>query len=265
MIELTKVKQQDSPAWLQELAASGVLPKKLPLKDLLPDSVYYPASSVDGYPIKSFSHYSASYVYADYGVSRKFYFEQLKERSLAGYEIFLEREVTKEELVSSRWRPPMPRGSEGSLKLLDERQKEAVDSGLFGHWIIWKRKKHYRRDHGPEYISFLFIGGEGVAVYHGLYVENHIAPLFLVLIQSDAGMARNWTHFGDGNGFMHRVVTGNPAGMPEYFVYGMYGDFYGPCPWPDYTKLLHKTDLSRIDKKRTGYRSPYRQVSVWSK
>src|SRR5689334_8112732 len=53
------------PAWLEALDAEAIASKALPLAAMLTDSLYYPASGLDGIPVKYLGGFVHSFVYAD--------------------------------------------------------------------------------------------------------------------------------------------------------------------------------------------------------
>ena len=66
MIEVLKTDRLPEvrrPEWLR----GSLLGRTLPVVDLLYESVYYPASGLDGDPMMHLGHHFWSYIYADYG------------------------------------------------------------------------------------------------------------------------------------------------------------------------------------------------------
>ena len=60
------------PAWLEAIL-NGNVDIQLPLKDVLKDSLYYPASGLNGTPVKYLAGNVWSYIYADYAIERDKY------------------------------------------------------------------------------------------------------------------------------------------------------------------------------------------------
>lgn len=64
-----------------------------------------------------------------------------------------------------------------------------------------------------------------------------LRPGAVAVIQPGHGFGWNWTDFTDSQAVLARVVMGNPAGVPDYYVYGGRGardDLTDP--WPSYPK-----------------------------
>ena len=77
------------PEWLKNLVSV----KDFPTTQVLLDSVYYPASIDDYYPIYAYSGFSHSFVYVDPHIRK-----QPEHQNLRGYSLVMSREILKEEL-----------------------------------------------------------------------------------------------------------------------------------------------------------------------
>lgn len=198
----------------------------LPLSEILKDSVYYPASGIDGDPVKYLGKQFQSFVYADYGVGRDTVAQELTQ--FTGYDLEVSRELQQSDLVP------------GGLSLQQFAQRNRVPEGWicepFAIWALYRRRPNYDDDHGPIGFSLLYIGGDGVANYHALFYASQITPVVICLIQPGTGWGGNWTDFNAPDGILARFVLGNPAGCPRFLLYGGWndGDFYRTAPWPEY-------------------------------
>ena len=64
----------------------------------------------------------------------------------------------------------------------------------------------------------------GAQAFNTLYVGNKLRPCAVAVIQPGHAFGRNWTDFTDSQAVLARVVMGNPAGVPDYYIYGGRGD-----------------------------------------
>ncbi len=231
---IPEIPTQPMPDWISN--ASVPLPE-LCIREVLSGSVYYPACEFDGDPVKYLAGNFHSFVYVDYGVGRDSLLQNLD--GFRGYRILAHRDVTERQLTPNGWTPQFPRPSDG-----DPRSRADWIKPPFGFWSIHERREEYGPDHGPSRFSLLYIGGDGVATFQALYHGNRVVPAVAAVIQPGTGFGGNWTSFKDQNGIFGRSVLRNPAGTPEYLLFGGWGDgdFYRrPC-WPAYgqpVRALH--------------------------
>lgn len=228
--------------FIDNLTKEQILNEPLPLRQLLEDSLYYPASNFDGGVIKHCNTQGRalgiqSFVYCDYSVS---HWELKKDVNLhiRGYKVYADRSIKKEELLlgADTTRPIAP------FFATEEEQRKYQniirECRPFCHWFVLERLDDFDESHGPKRISLLFICAEGIATYYQLYNANHIAPKVLAIIQEGAGWGGNWTFFSDRNSPFDRIARSNPQGMPRYIFYGGIGltDFYQKI-WKGYHKI----------------------------
>lgn len=215
-----------TPRWLLDLdSASG----ELPIADILQGSVFYPASGMDGRPVKYLGGFSHSFVYADCNISSEALTQHLD--TFKGYRVIFSRSVKQEELCFKPFQPILPTRSDGDPQYLHVKD----DFLPYALWAVYERLPEFSEAHGPERFSLLFVGGEGSASFQALYYSNQCAPSTVVLIRSDA-FTGNWTQFYDGERIFARSVLQNPQGTPEYLFFC---DHSRTPPWPGYSKLLH--------------------------
>jgi hypothetical protein len=201
----------------------------LPLREILVDSVYYPACGMDGDPVKYLHKQFQSFVYVDYGVGRDAVVSELTQ--FKGYELEVSRELQRSDLIPNGWNPPQ---WTGMLRMPDRVARTIREP--FAIWALYRRHPDYGDDHGPTGFSLLYIGGDGVATFHALHYSMGVTPRVICLIQPGTGFGGNWTDFQDRNGILARVVLENPAGRPDFLLYGGWGDgaFYRTSPWPEF-------------------------------
>ena len=216
-----------------------------PLKAILQDSLYYPSSATDGGIIKYcnerfrddliLSNHINSFVYADYalgfGDDPGDAYLQARLNDFRGYHVLFSKELKPEDLL--------PQGELYMPPGIDWERYDAtrVLWTPFARWTVYELDDYDDTEHGPERFSLLFIGGEGIATYSGLYLSRGITPRALAIIQPGHGFGFNWTDFGDPEGPMAEVVR-HGRSMPEYiFSGGMDGGGIQYLRWPGYRQI----------------------------
>lgn len=201
------------PRWLSEAAENG-LPAVLPLRSLLEDSLFYPASGFDGNPVQLLGGNVLSFVYADCGFCENgsFYENFLKALTgqgqtskFLGYSMIAGRGVDRSEIVDMEWVP--------SVGFPPTHPCHEWESRAFAHWSVWKRDEYRDENHGPLLLSLLFLGWEALAAFKATYVDR-VAPKIIAIIQPGGGGA---SLKADDGQFKHMVMT-NRAGVSEYLL-----------------------------------------------
>jgi hypothetical protein len=236
----------DSPSWVLEINSQNINSHNFDIKDILKNSLYYPAAGFDGDPIKNFYPYVNSFIYVDYSVTKESFFNKFK------FQIIAKRSLTEQDLAPNGWQPNMSDIDGNPLKF------ESSISTPFCEWVIFK--------YGKKTLNLLYMCADGIATYQALYVQNNLYPTFLALIQTGV-IHGNWTNFANPQGFLAKTIIGNNAGMPNYILHGGYyqlaGDrlfFKQPC-WPNYEELI-----GQYVKNIFYYNSFYRgSVSIWKR
>lgn len=229
------------PQWLERLVGTESLPPSIPLADVLRESCFYPSSGLDSSPVLLANGCVHSFVYVDYSTSRDDFLRALSSPGFSPYEPLLHRDVERHELVPGSWAPESPRwfdnlGFDGRQRLMEAQQR----CRPFGHWSIWRRKAKRGEHVGPRLFSFLFLGGEALACYEGLYSRNGMTPKVMAMIQPGHACGDNWTNFYDPNAPLWRAVSAGAA-LPDYLLIGSYGRRCSEaCPFDGYA-LLHTT------------------------
>ncbi|MGS0943747.1 hypothetical protein ACVA51_24925 (plasmid) [Pseudomonas luteola] len=223
----------EEPKWLMKANRNSILYSRLPLDSILHSSVYYPASGVDGDPIKYLAGNFYSFVYVDYGYSREELNKRLTQPGFRGYELVAIRDVAEQELLACR---PFPL----FLSIRKNRfrfSEQAIEP--FCYWIVFQRLDAMPDSHGPKRFSVLYICADGVATYEALYTVNEIAPSCIAIIQPGRGFGGNWTDFEDPHDNLAWLVRGKPGcPRPRYLINGGIGlkEFYRTPCWPEYNR-----------------------------
>jgi hypothetical protein len=224
---------RNEPAWLCNLTPA-IKTNPFPLRKILKDSLYYPASGFDGNPIRHLAGNIHSFIYVDYGHERDEFDRALHEEGFRGYEILAEREVTERELAPLGWRPTPPSPSEG-------RPNDNNCKAPFCLWVVMQRHAGMPPSHGPERFSLLYLCADGAAAFQALYVANGLAPKAVAIIQPGHCFGgKNYTDFTDPERILARSILENPAGQPELLLYGgWFGrDLYREPCWPGYREQI---------------------------
>ena len=236
---------------LQKLSVSQIEKGRIPLRDLLEDSLYYPSCDIDGGVIKycneNFDELGiCSFVYADYATGEDRLEEHLDD--FMGYHLLASRKLSPSDVGADK--PiPIPEGINP-----DEYLRYKEDWKPFARWAVFERDSDFGEEHGPERFSLLYLGAEGVAAYVGLYLANGITPKAMAIIQPGHGFGLNWTDFLDPDAILAKTVKMGDK-MPEFFFYGGYGEFeYDDFAWPGYDMI------DRILHYYSGFEG---RVTVW--
>ena len=220
-------------------SADQILHEKLPLGDIVSESLYYPSSRFDGLPVKAMSKEVQRFVYVDYGPSEFELEAELADtqRGFIGYHIVASRTVRQDELAPPNWTPP-------PLQPRDGDPRRAIAPGQnrpFAKWAVLERNPDSGDHHGPSRFSLLYICGDGAATYDAVYTSNRYFAKYLAIIQPGHGFGFNYTDFENRSLILGRLVMDdNPAGKPEFLLFGGLGEpaFYGKPCWPEFSQFV---------------------------
>ena len=228
---IPEIPQQPVPPWLANAEI-----QRLPLHHLLKNSVYYPACGLDGDPIKYLGGNFHSFVYVDYGVGHDQVIEKIN--SFNGYQVFDSNFFDTDDLLYDE----LDLQLEYAGRFQRRRKLETVPP--FAFWSIHDRLEGFGPEHGPDRFSLLYLSGDGVRVFEALYHRYQYAPAVVAIIQPGHGFGNNWTNFEDESGPLGQAVMNNPNGIPQYLLYGGWGDgksYRSPC-WSEFAeqvRILH--------------------------
>ena len=233
MIEQMPV--HEVPLWLREAAEDKR--GEMPIQQILENSLYYPASGENGTPVKYLGGNVHSFLYADYGISVKCMLLNMygtgKDCGFLGYSLVRHKDVFHGELYPEWWAPEFaPTQSELDKGFCDQTR---MPWEVAAHWTVWRRLDDYPETHGPELFSFFFGCAEMSKFYQALYTRYQIKPLVLAVIQPGS-FGGEWERTEAESSMFRRVISANPAGMPDYLLYGGFGPercYNEPC-WKAY-------------------------------
>jgi hypothetical protein len=205
----------------------GEITDKFPLKELLENSLYYPACGRDGDPVWHVHKEIQSFFYADYGVAQNqieeslygagHYGENITFREsdpigFRGYKVVGEKKLTSKDLDPTE--AVSLTTKQGQMQFVAD--ASYVHSTLndwikrpFAKWYILERQSEFDDTHGPELFSFVFICADGVTTYKTLYNFNQIAPKYLTIYNSGDGFGFNWDSFQSEDGELCKTVFSN--------------------------------------------------------
>ena len=238
---ITQIASVETPAWLASVNASTISTNPFPLKEILTDSLYYPSSGFDGYPVRFLAGNFLSFIYVDYGRTESDLNNELKNYNFIGYETIARRSLTEKDLAPNGWTPIQPLPIDGNpLKYAHWIKKP------FAEWMIFQRQPDFTSEHGPERFSLVYLCADGVAAFQALYISNKITPKAVAIIRPGTGFGANWTDYRDPEQIFARSVLQNPAGIPEYLLDGQgVGDSVA-C-WSQYD-----TKIAMLGNKQIG-------------
>lgn len=206
-----------SPKWLERVSEGSENPPPYP--DILKNSLFYPASGIDGTLVKHMSHHVGSFVYCDYGIGQQRLHREIEEQGFHGYRVLFRKELNPYDVGLSQW--PTPFGLPG----FDDFMKPP-----FADWFVFERRAGFDDKHGAHRFSLLYLGTEAVATYLGMYIRNGIVPKVLAIVQPGNDGGPGYTDLrGPRELFSHAV---RQQEIPQFLVSGGIGSGYTESFWP---------------------------------
>ncbi len=200
---------------LLSLTQDAIHGDPLPLQQILKDSLFYPASGVDGTPIRHWPEGILSFVYVDTSYTKLAFEDVIQNAPPSGYSVYASRGLSPPELTPRGWTPTIP------AELGNERYLEALGSvgaspaTAFASWTVFERNSALSDSHGPLRFSLLFIRAEAVAAYQAIYISNKIRPKMFAILRPGVGFGGNFSNFDD---VLLSVMKTNLAGMPPWLM-----------------------------------------------
>jgi hypothetical protein len=190
-----------------------------PLGNVLKDSLFYPASGIDGSPIRHAKVLGVnSFVYVDTFTTENEFDHLLNSNLLRGYHLFGQRRLNVADLIPLGWSLKLPQGTDEHLKnsyLQSMKRAQANPNTAFARWSVFERNEGLDDNHGPSCLSLLFLRAEGAAAYQALYIEQNIVPKILAIIRPGTGLGGNFTMFEE---FLYLVMKMHPLGLPSQLL-----------------------------------------------
>ena len=230
---------------LNELTPETIASGEFPVRALLYNSVYYPASAFDGGIIRDCNVNRKdwdvlSFVYVDYKETPRSLVETEMPR---GYRLLGMRQLKEEELVPNGWTPQLPPSFD--MEHYQHAVGHFANKRPFATWMVFERLPEFGEEHGPKRFSLLFLCADGVAAYQALYWTHDMHPRAIAIIQPGTGFGGNWTDFFKKDDPFYWTVSHNPAGMPECVYCGYWSHHIATSAsdtpehihfdWPEYS------------------------------
>ncbi len=201
--------------WLNNLTQETFASCHFPLRKVLENSVFYPASGTDGSPVRHWWVDACSFVYVDLGLSERTYIKEFEASPFKGYRVWARRLVDLEDMSvqMNKFLPPTSLDPTAYKNTLDRSQ--IAPSSAFAIWTVLERLDNAGDQLGPQRFSMLHLRAEGVATYQGLYVRNQVLPIAICIIRPGTAFGGNFSNFEE---VLFEVMASHPNGMPAYLM-----------------------------------------------
>jgi hypothetical protein len=218
------------------------------LKEILDKSLFYPCSGDDGEPVRVFLGNVYSFVYSDYGKTRKDLIDLLETSPFRGYRIIHQESILEEELylnTCGAWYKSLninnhPFQNYASLKYQIDDIKP-----FFCEWIIFQNEVGKR-------FSLLFVSAESLATYMVLYSQNSFAPQIVTILHPGA---MNWTDFLQEDGYLSKAISENSNKNTPYI-------FHNSMPWKSHPNIILEEKEYSSNMYGTLWGSKNRELNV---
>lgn len=218
------------------------------LSALLENSVFYPASGIDGIDIECLtqSHSYASFIHVDYTTARDTVVAAMTHHFRpVGYELMggTVIPITQEQLTPDGFTPHFtpPNVHERARLQRDFIRRAFNGQSLrrpFALWAVFELSPLLTAKKGKiKRFSLLHLGGEAVATFDALYLNRAINPSAVVISNPGEGYGDNWTLFTNPSFRLHVMMLDNVsqgATMPRHIFTNMTNGPTAPCFWPGY-------------------------------
>ncbi len=215
------------------------------IKDILSDSVYYPASGIDAKDIELLSENFCSFIHTDYSIPKDIvkaamssHFEHI------GYDLIGIKNISKAELI--------PKGKQTQYSPIKDFEKErlsniSISDKFYGNnlkfyalWSVYElnpQKTNITKRKAKRF-SLLHIGGEACSIFDATYINNKINPSSVVIINPGGGYGDNWTKFENPDFRFYQNIKfnaeNNKAKMPSFILTNNTISVNNDVFWPDY-------------------------------
>lgn len=201
---------------LQAIDQTNIENIPFPVKDVLEDSLYYPASGVDGTPIRNWSLGVNSFVYVDLSRSQANYLNALANEPIRGYHMVAQKAVRKDELVRDGFSSAPPaclsrRDFERAMQI-----NGANPGNAFALWSVFERDQDRDEAFGAHRFSLLHLRADGVAAYDALFRSNDCLPRILAFIRPGLGFGGNYRTYAQA---LIEVMQRSPRGLPPQLLW----------------------------------------------
>jgi len=229
-------------SWIENITKENFT-KSFNLKEILNNSVFYPASGIDGRAIEGLSLFSNSFIHVDYSIPRETVETALRTHfECAGYNLIGLKFVSENELTPNGFDPhnfPLQVSEKERMHFLQDSVRNFKPFALWAVYQLDTTKYKPGTAGRANRFSILHIGGEACATFDALYVGNKINPLAVAILNPGEGYGDNWTIFRDPDYRLYRLIEYNCRNhqekMPRYIFSNIC--LANNCFWPDYKHL----------------------------
>jgi hypothetical protein len=214
------------------------------IEEYLGESVFYPASGLDGAPVKFLGKNGfRRFFYADYAISREKFARENRERGFCGYRWHSTDELDFEAVFGCDW------------DTILHKHRCLITTLQFFDWdppfvavARFERLASYADDHGPVHFELIFARCEAVTTYTDVFSRRRIAPKCIAYIRSGIGYGGNYPDFPQR---LEEVLRQNPGGLPEFMLYD---HLAADRRMGDYLSLIQEYEpIQRWDYRTEGY------------
>lgn len=215
------------------------------IKELLKDSVFYPAAGLDASDIKCLSPDFCSYLHVDYSTplnvvenGMRYHFDGV------GFDLIGIKHISKEELTPNGFIPENFSLNNHEKERLNHRFIiEKFNCHNFRSFAIWAVYELNPQRTGKLYdkckrFSLLHVGAEACATFEAIYYSHKINPSAVAIINPGEGYGDNWTNFTDPQFRLYQSLLknsiDNQTEMPEFLLTNQTSSNSANCFWPGY-------------------------------
>jgi hypothetical protein len=181
------------------------------MDDFLRNAVFYPASGLDGTPVKFLAKRFQRFFYADYSIERDSFEQECRNPGFKGYCCTGIDDLDVEALFGCPWQEIRQRYQQ----IMDQ-----IDQDRWAEPFVARARFELRPemppDHGPRQIELILARCEAIVTYDSVFCRRRIRPQCLAYICSGLAFGGN---FGEFPQYLNNAVRANSAGLPDFFLY----------------------------------------------
>jgi len=239
--------------WIEKINSEN-FDSSFNVKDVLNNSVYYPASGIDGRGIEGLSMYSCSFIHADYSMPQETVNTALRADFIpVGYNLVGLRDILEDELTPNGFishNLPLNEHEQNRIHFL---QHSIRNFTPFALWAVYELDYNETKNITAKInkFSILHVGGEACATFDALYIGYKINPLAVVILNPGEGYGDNWTIFRDSNYRFYKLIEYNVQNNHQRFPRYLFTNTTRNCFWPNY-QLINRNNILGCDTYENG-------------
>jgi len=244
--------------FLLGLTAESIANEPFPLKKVVDGSLFYPASGLDGSPLRHWPlDQIRSFVYVDWSINKDIFETVVRQNPPCGYSLIGMRYVIKEEIIPNGLMLGIPLLVNEHDYVSRMRMSGATPHNSFAYWCVFERNEGRCEDHGPERFSLFFIRAEGAAAYQAVYNANGLRPGAIAILRPGTGFGGSFPGFEE---VMLDVMHRNRVGLPHW-LFWWHEDGKGQQPGAPWNMCY--ADRKYGPYVKDGELYPWRSFSVY--